>query len=399
MTQTPPGRETRLPRAFRARWLVGFVTALITPAVLALIWIFDLPLLALSLPLILYGLIPLLDLACGRDSLNLTTEQEYQAERDPFFKALLYLTVPVYAGSIYAVLITAGLWLDTGSSANDLTAQHEGVSAAGAIISGPVATVMVTLALVAGAALFHGTLINVGHELGHSGRKLDRRTAKIANALVGYGHFTLEHNSGHHSRVATPEDCASARFGESIYAFACREIPGVIIGAIGIETRRLQAKGRRFWHPSNQLLQIWGLSAALAAPLILVFGWIMLPLLVLHHLICWLMLTQANYVEHYGLGRAFTDKGRYEPVRPIHSWNADQWLSNALLFNLQRHSDHHAYAWRDYQVLRTYEDVPRLPTGYPGTFLMALIPPLWFWVLNPRVEAWAEKHDATVNRG
>ena len=125
----------------------------------------------------------------------------------------------------------------------------------------------------------------------------------------------------------------------------------------------------------------------------------MLPLLALHHLICWLMLTQANYVEHYGLGRALNDKGRYEPVRPIHSWNADQWLSNALLFNLQRHSDHHAHAWRDYQVLRTFDDVPHLPTGYPGTFLLALIPPLWFRVLNPRVEAWAEEHDATINRG
>ena len=381
---TKPPSQVRLPRAFRVRWLVGFVTALIAPGVLALVWVWDQPWLALSLPVILYGLIPLLDLACGRDGINLSPEQEQRAGRDPFFKALLYLTVPIYAASIYAVLITAGLWINAWASAP-----------APAGYGGPLAT----LVLVAGAALFHGTLINVGHELGHSGKKLDRRAAKIANALVGYGHFTLEHNTGHHSRVATPEDCASARFGEGFYAFALREVPGAIIGAVQIEARRLKTKQRAFWHPTNQLLQIWGLSALLAAPLILAFGWIMLPLLALHHLICWLMLTQANYVEHYGLGRALNDKGRYEPVRPIHSWNADQWLSNALLFNLQRHSDHHAHAWRDYQVLRTFDDVPHLPTGYPGTFLLALFPPLWFRVLNPRVEAWAVEHDATINRG
>ncbi len=105
-----------MPRAFRVRWLVGFITALIAPGVLALIWVWELPWLALSLPVILYGLIPLLDLACGRDGINLTPEQERCAERDPFFKALLYLTVPIYAASIFAVLITAGLWINAWGS-------------------------------------------------------------------------------------------------------------------------------------------------------------------------------------------------------------------------------------------------------------------------------------------
>ena len=178
--------------------------------------------------------------------------------------------------------------------------------------SGPLAT----LALVAGAALFHGTLINVGHELGHSGKSSTAARPSLPGRLWP---LHPRAQTGHHSRVATPEDCASARFGEGLYAFALREIPGAIIGAVRIEARRLEAKQRGFWHPSNQLLQIWGLSILLAAPLIAAFGWIMLPLLALHHLICWLMLTQANYVEHYGLGRALNDKGRYEPVRPIHS--------------------------------------------------------------------------------
>lgn len=367
--------ETALPRFYRLRWLIGFVTALITPAVLVAIWLSDVKALSLLLPLILYGLIPLLDLWGGRDPANLTAAQEARAERDPFFKALLYAIIPVYALSIYAVLITAGLWLQAGE-------------------------IGWTLALVLGAALYHGTLINVGHELGHSGKKRDKRTAKIANALVGYGHFSLEHNAGHHSRVATPEDCASARLGESFYAFALREVPGTVIGAVQLEAKRLQGRGLGgFWHPQNQLLQIWALTVGLGLPLVLGFGLWMLPLLAVHHLVCWLMLSQANYVEHYGLGRGQTAKGRYEPVRPHHSWNADQWFSNALLFNLQRHSDHHAHAWRDYQVLRSYQDVPFLPTGYAGSFVLALIPPLWFRVMDRRVQDWAVQNDAVINRG
>ena len=362
----------RLPRFYRLRWLIGFVTALITPAVLGLIWLTDLPALSLLLPLIIYGVIPLVDLWGGRDPANLTEAQEELAERDPFFKTLLYVIIPVYALSIYAVLITAGLWLQAGDWGW-------------------------ALALVLGAALYHGTLINIGHELGHSGKKLDKRTAKIANALVGYGHFNLEHNAGHHTWVATPEDCASARFGESFYAFALREVPGAVAGAVRLETKRL--KGRGFWHWDNQLLQIWALTVVLGLPLVLAFGLWMLPLLVLHHLVSWLMLSQANYVEHYGLGRSKTAQGRYEPVRPHHSWNADQWFSNALLFNLQRHSDHHAHAWRDYQVLRSYDDVPFLPTGYAGSFVLALVPPLWFRVMNGRVKDWAAQNNGVINHG
>lgn len=372
---TAPAAPAVLPRFFRLRWLVGFVTALIVPAVMALFWATSSAWVFVALPLIIYGFFPLADLVLGEDRVNLSAAQEEAAGTDPYFKALLYLTVPIYAGSIYLVLISAGLLLTSGGL-------HWGW----------------LVLLMVGTGLYHGTVINVGHELGHSGKKLDKRAAKVANALVGYGHFNLEHNAGHHRRVATPEDCASARLGESFYAFALREIPGAFWGAIQLEAQRLRQRGG-FWQAGNQLLQIWGLSVVLMVPLVLVFGPWMIPLIALHHVICWLMLSQANYVEHYGLGRARTEHGHYEPVRPIHSWNADQWLSNALLFNLQRHSDHHAHAWRDYQVLRTYDDVPTLPAGYPGSFLLALIPPLWFRAMDRRVEDWAKTHSGTINRG
>lgn len=363
-----------LPRFFRLRWLVGFVTALIAPGIMAWFWLSGSPWVLVALPLVIYGFFPLADLVLGEDRSNLSEAQEQAVEKDPYFKALLYLTVPLYAVSIYAALMTAGVLLGSASV-------HWGW----------------LVLLMVGTGFYHGTVINVGHELGHSGKKLDRRIAKLANALVGYGHFNLEHNGGHHRRVGTPEDCASARLGESFYAFALREVPGAFAGAVQLERQRLKKRG--FWHPSNQLLQIWGLSLLLMVPLVLMFGLWMVPLIALHHVVSWLMLSQANYVEHYGLGRRRTEHGHYEPVRPFHSWNADQWLSNALLFNLQRHSDHHAHAWRDYQVLRTYEDVPTLPAGYPGSFLLALIPPLWFRAMDHRVAAWAKRYGGTVNRG
>jgi alkane 1-monooxygenase len=94
-----------------------------------------------------------------------------------------------------------------------------------------------------------------------------------------------------------------------------------------------------------------------------------------------------NYIEHYGLERRELRPGVYERVTPAHSWNASQWLTNVLLFNLQRHSDHHAYPIRPYYALRHHPDAPQLPTGYAGMALLAMVPPLWRRVMDPRVRA------------
>ena len=94
-----------------------------------------------------------------------------------------------------------------------------------------------------------------------------------------------------------------------------------------------------------------------------------------------------NYVEHYGLERRLIAPGRYERVTHRHSWNAPQRYTNWLLFNLQRHSDHHAVARRRYQVLRHHDDSPQLPAGYATMFVLALVPPLWRRVMNPRALA------------
>ncbi|NJR14187.1 MAG: alkane 1-monooxygenase, partial [Phyllobacteriaceae bacterium] len=175
----------------------------------------------------------------------------------------------------------------------------------------------------------------------------------------------------------------------SVYAFALRELPGAARRGWAAEAKRLSVKGHTFWSWHNDLLQAYALTAVIAAVLISLGGLIMLPFLLVHHLVSWLQLTLANYVEHYGLLRARRDNGRYEPCEPRHSWNTNHIVSNLMLFHLQRHSDHHANPMRPYQTLRNFDELPRLPSGYPGSFVLAVIPPLWRKVMDPKVMAWA----------
>ena len=236
-----------------------------------------------------------------------------------------------------------------------------------------------TLAL----GLVNGSAINVGHELGHKNSVLEHWLAKAVLALVGYGHFYIEHNKGHHRHVATPEDPASARFGESIYQFARREIPGAWRRAWETERSRLTRKGKKCWSWENQILQPLGLTLLLYGILVAVFGVIIVPFLIAQAAVGWLQLTLANYIEHYGLLRLKMPDGRYERCRPEHSWNSNHLISNFVLLHLQRHSDHHANPLRRYQSLRNFKGNPQLPAGYPVMYLLALVPPLWRRVMDP----------------
>ena len=179
--------------------------------------------------------------------------------------------------------------------------------------------------------------------------------------------------------------------GESIYRFALREIPGAALRGWRLERERLRRKGLPFWSLHNDLLQGYAITLAVALILVWQFGWIMIPFLIVHHPVGWLQLTFANYVEHYGLLRGKLKSGRYEPCQPRHSWNTNHIVSNLMLFHLQRHSDHHANPLRPYQALRNFDDLPRLPSGYPGSFVLAAVPPLWFGVMDPKVLHWARR--------
>ncbi len=241
------------------------------------------------------------------------------------------------------------------------------------------------LAYVAGTT--SGLGINTGHELGHKHTALEVGLAKLVLAVPAYGHFRIEHNRGHHRFVATPEDHASARMGESIYRFALRELPGGIRRAWALEAERLRREGRSPWSPHNEMLQSYAVTLALQGTLIALYGGPMVLFLAIHNVVAWWQLTSANYVEHYGLLRLKGPDGQLERCQPHHSWNANHTYTNLVLFQLERHSDHHANPARRYQSLRHFPALPQLPSGYFGMFPLAYLPRLWFKVMDPRLLA------------
>jgi alkane 1-monooxygenase len=234
-------------------------------------------------------------------------------------------------------------------------------------------------------AMVSGIAINTAHELGHKRASIERWLSRVALAQSGYGHFYIEHNRGHHVRVATPEDPASARLGESFYAFLPRTVLGSVRSAWELERTRLARLGSSPWSPRNDILDAWAMTIVLFAALVAGFGVVVLPYLLIQAAIGFSLLEVVNYLEHYGLLRQRRDDGRFERTRPEHSWNSNNTASNVLLYHLQRHSDHHANPIRRYQALRHVDDAPQLPTGYAGMILLAVIPPLWRRIMDHRV--------------
>jgi len=317
----------------------------------------------LLLPLLLnFGLGPIIDWALGEDRNNPPDAVVMQLDQDRYYRRLTYATVPLH----FVTLIGAAWYAST-----------QGLSVWG----------LIGLAVVTG--MTSGLAINTGHELGHKNSRIEKLLAKLVLAVPAYGHFTIDHNLGHHRNVSTPGDPASARMGESIYKFAGREIPGALREAWTIERDRLQRRERPIWHPNNQILQSYYLTALLSIALIVWLGWVMVPFLLLHHISAYWQLTSANYIEHYGLLREQDENGKYERCEPRHSWNSNHVFSNLVLFHLERHSDHHANPLRRYQALRHFDDAPQLPNGYFGVYLLAYVPVLWFRVMDKRLLALA----------
>ncbi len=250
------------------------------------------------------------------------------------------------------------------------------------------------LAVIISTGMMGGFCINVGHELGHKRTVLEQTLAKLVLAPTCYGHFYVEHNRGHHRDVATPADPASARMGESIWRFVLREMPGAWRRAWALERQRLAG---RPWSWRNEVLQPLVLTIVLWSVLVWWLRPAVLGFLLAMSFWANFQLTSANYIEHYGLLRQIADNGKPEVCRPHHSWNSNHKVTNWMLFHLQRHSDHHAHAARRYQSLRHFPDVPALPNGYFGMFLLAYFPPLFFRVMDPRLLAAVGRDPARIN--
>ena len=320
---------------------------------------------------LLFGVCTALDHVFGRDHRNLSLEIVMELEGDPYYRRLLFIVTALFAVSLFLAC-----WI---------------------VAKGPFTPIQI-LFFGLGLGLIHAPLVLIGHELGHASSLRDRRIARIALGLIGYGHFSIEHNSGHHVHVGTPQDPASARYGESIYKFALREIPGVLTSALRAERARLSRKGLGFWHWRNTILQSWLVTALMALAVTLAFGPLALGFYVLICAGVWFTISMANYTAHYGLARRMIN-GRREPCRPEHSWNSSFFFSNLLFFNLQRHSDHHTNAQKPFQTLGDVDDAPELPSGYPGVFALMLVPPLWYAVIHPILWHAIEGDETRLNTG
>jgi alkane 1-monooxygenase len=228
--------------------------------------------------------------------------------------------------------------------------------------------------------------INVAHELGHRLSKAERRLAKISLATSLMMHFYVEHNKGHHKHAATPHDPASARYGESIYSFFARAIPGVYKSAWHIENTDIKKKYGRIWSIHNEMIMAHIYQGLAIVGVGIYFMSIKTAIcFVIAALIGIMLLECIDYIQHYGLQRTLKESGLYERMQAHHSWDSHYPLGRLMLFELTRHSDHHYLASKKYQVLDAHGNAPQMPAGYPGSILLALVPPLWFKVMHPRI--------------
>lgn len=329
---------------------------------------------AWGVPIFVYGVIPILDMILGKDAMNPDEEADTpRMNQERFYKVITLAWVPAYA----ALLVWCMTVLASG--------QFSVVGAIGWVVS---------------MGIIGGLGINVAHELIHKDGKLEPMAGGLLLSLVSYAGFKVEHLRGHHVHVSTPEDASSSRYNQTLYQFLPQAYARNFMNAWKLEAKRLRKKGLPALHWRNELIWWYSITAAVLVGFTLTFGWLGAAFFLGQSFIALSMLEVVNYLEHYGLHRRKLENGRYERTGPEHSWNSNYFLTNVFLFQLQRHSDHHAWAKRRYQVLRHHEVAPQLPAGYATMFVLAMVPPLWMKIMNPRVEAYYqnETHQLTEHQ-
>ncbi|KTC42760.1 alkane 1-monooxygenase [Pseudomonas sp. ABAC21] len=326
--------------------------------------------------LVIFGLIPLIDGLLGEDISNPPESAVSHLESQSYYRWIVYIGVLFVIASVVVTgwLAAGGIdWIINGGllRATATLDPASGLAKAAAFITartelhGAISWfTYLGMAMSTGAAT--GIAINTAHELGHKPRPLEVFLAKVTLAPTFYGHFYTEHNRGHHVRVATPEDPASSRLGESFWAFLPRSVWFSARSAWNLERERLRK------------LVLWGAMIAW-------LGAAVIPFLIIQGVYGLSLLEVVNYVEHYGLKRQKLPNGRYERCSPRHSWNSNRIVTNIFLFQLQRHSDHHANPTRSYQSLRHFDESPQLPYGYASMIVWAYVPYLWRRRMDHRV--------------
>ncbi|OUR75961.1 hypothetical protein A9Q83_16490 [Alphaproteobacteria bacterium 46_93_T64] len=317
-------------------------------------------------PIWVFAITPVLDYVFGEKTGNVLAESEADRTLSFGYNFVLWAWPPVQLAILYQVTL---------------------------FVIAPTST----MAEIVGATLSVGIMtgaigITWAHELCHRTKLFERVLAEILLTCVAYAHFSIEHVYGHHKNVATPRDPASARYGEGFYRFLPRTIIGSYRNAWIIEKHQLAKKKLPFWHYRNRMLRYGVVQILLLFGIYGFAGGVGIGFYLGQAIIAIILLELINYLEHYGLQRQADKNGKYERVQPWHSWNSSHVVSNLYLINLARHSDHHYNASRRYQILRHFENAPQLPLGYAALLIVALIPPLWFRLMNPRVQRWQEKY-------
>ena len=302
--------------------------------------------------------IPVLEIIVKKSDEKYTDEEKKNRNLDPFFDLLLYLNIPIVFGIFFFSLEKLAL----ASSVYDII---------GIILSASI--VMAT----------NG--INVGHELGHRKSLIARTCSKLLYLPCQYMHFYIEHNFGHHINVATPEDPATARYKQTVYSFWITSVIRTYVSAWEIQLKLLKVSKRSFFSFKNDMVFYTLFQLSFLVFIYYNFGLYLTLLSIVMSIVSFLFLETINYVEHYGLLRKKEPSGRYERVKPHHSWNSNHTIGRIVLYELTRHSDHHFKSSKKYQVLESLDECPHLPHGYPTSILISLIPPLWFSIMNPLV--------------
>ena len=351
---------------------IGFFTAFILPALVVAgfylggYWNF------LSIGFV-FIIITTIDQLTGVDTENISSEKTEIVSNEFYYRLITYVWTFIQLAFV--------IWGMYAVTLNKLTTPYEWIG------------FVIGFGLVTG-----GIGITVAHELGHKKSRLEQFYGKLLLMTVCYMHFFVEHNRGHHVQVATPEDPATAQKNENFYVFWFRSVFHGYAHAWQLEKESLNRKGYSVLSLKNEMIWFVLLPILFCA----VLTWIIsslngrmtweIPLFFFaQSIIAFSLLELVNYIEHYGIVRKQDSSGKYERVNPLHSWNASHLISNFFLFQLQRHSDHHANAIKRYQVLNHHDESPQLPFGYPTMILMALVPPLWFARMNPLLNEWKEK--------
>lgn len=313
---------------------------------------------ALGGPLLLHVIIPSIDSIIGKDSNNPSDDQITSLVNDPYYDRIVKLFIPLQ--------MAANLFV-------------------GYVVSRKETSFVDQILLGISMGAINGIGVNTAHELSHRPNKKDHYLSHATLMPLFYNHFRVEHPYGHHKRAATPEDPASSKMGETFYEFWPRTVFGGLKSAIEIEKNRLKRKGLSFFSKENELFQGWAMSAGFHTTMLKLFGKDVIPYLATQAFYGVSLFEIINYIEHYGLMRDKKVDGSYARTMPEHSWNNNNITTNLFLYQLQRHSDHHAYPTRPFQALRNFDQAPELPSGYATMLLPALIPSLWFKIMDQRV--------------